>query len=811
MIEHNLVSPTPNRSPIATMSELGNPATAKVPNKGKPKRLTLQERLAMAAKTKKKLDSETTPNVSTPASEVNSTETTPSHSRSISFSQDQLTELLTVAGGNELTQSNPSAQTSIDSATDQLNKNQEILTEEPNESITTDTDLAAEQRAEDVLHGQSTASKIDLISLESAPINNQAIYEPQDSQDDLQSSTDHTSEAPKLSANEESQALEIEKLKAEVGKYKQEAQSLKHAVHETEQKLDQANKSTAPSALEKKLQEKDNMIKQLMAEGTELSGKELKLNERIRTLIGQNTKLEASLRNYAEKNEQALLKIGEIEDAIKLHKYLSIEQLLDGIAKSSQKIADLQSIVDREKKSNWESKYKELQKLYDASVDEQRAVRKDISEKSVKLELLENLTRLELKSKDEIISRLNRDIINTKDEASVELSRLESKIEQLRLENESFLKTSHNESNTGESSSSKQIDYQDYIKLLQSNHNLQEQFLSAQETWRVIEMDLKLKIETLNNSVETLKKAKNKASAELKKVYSQVNSQSEELLTLRSEISRLTELETDLSFKLKVKTSECTELEEEKERLLTAIEAEKNTHELQVQTLLETITALQNHPPDLLTSVLSENIHLQNRKLSIDHFQNARMEPRPPIRLQSLNSLNFPLYPNLTLNTPLVGWDELFSPNGQDSTLNYVNSDIYPQDAADSESSGAPVRSTLGATKNIQIISKMSSSIRRLEMDLVTLKEENEELVKDKEQAQQEILGLFTLKKTTEELEAKTRQLTVELQEKDKKEETLLQVIGEKSERVEELQADVADLKDLMRQQVQQMIEMRNI
>lgn len=791
------------------MSELGNPETAKVSSQGKAKRLTLQERLAMAAKTKKKLEIDNKSNECALKSMASSVASTPSDSRPESISQDSLYGQKTPFV-DEPPLSNTSPRTSADPPIGKTEKISEKLTKQANETSRNMIDADGETRNGPVetLEKESTTSANDQISNESSSISNPNTSETKEIQGGHDSAAERIPKTP-LSGEEDEHGPEISILKSENEKLRTQARDLVETIDKMEQELAQAKKPMALSSLEKKLKEKDDMIAQLITEGTELSGKELKLNERIRALVAQNTKLEGSLKNYAEKNEKSLLKIEEIEDAIKLHKYLSIEQLLDGLAKSSQKITDLQNIVDRERKCNWEGKYKELQKLHDASVNEQRSVRKEISEKTVKLELLENLTRLELQSKDEIISRLNHDIISAKDEASVELSRLESKIEQLRLENESFLKTSHQENNSGQSTNSKQIEYQDYIKLLQTNHNLQEQFLSAQETWRVIEMELKLRIETLNSSVEALKRAKNKASSELKKVYGQVNSQSEELSVLRSEISRLTELETDLSFKLKLKSSECSELEEQIEKLHTAIEAEKNTHELKIQTLLETITALQNHPPEFLASVLSENIHLQNRKLSVEHFQNVRMEPRPPPRLQSLNSLNFPLYPNLTFNTPLAGWDELFTPNGQESAINYVNSDIYPQDAADSESSGAPVRSTLGATKNIQIISKMSSNIRRLEMDLVTLKEENEELVREKEQAQQEIIGLFDLKKTTEELEARANQLSQELQEKNKNEETLLQVIGEKSERVEELQADVADLKDLMRQQVQQMIEMR--
>ena len=91
----------------------------------------------------------------------------------------------------------------------------------------------------------------------------------------------------------------------------------------------------------------------------------------------------------------------------------------------------------------------------------------------------------------------------------------------------------------------------------------------------------------------------------------------------------------------------------------------------------------------------------------------------------------------------------------------------------------------------------------------MSLKEENEQIMRDKEQAQQQILQQSALEQTVRDLTQRAEDLLSELQEKGGNKEILLQVLGEKSERVEELQADVADLKDLMRQQVQQMIEMQ--
>lgn len=800
------------------MSEPGDGTPLPPAKLSKPKRLTLQERLAQAAKSKKKqsgvLDS---PSLSACSTAENS----PIVTQDNSFAE---TEVSALEAANTLV--------SGESGKPISNEPKSAEPEGNDSGNNTALDPAAAAVAQAFLDGVDVLYNADASVSSSTSMGDDlgagnGANEPEPTQNDQQSVTESLSvvNGPETSAKgvaEESQTCSPnpaidETLKEEIAALKKEIQKLSLSVALKSHELELLKRNTGSSAVEKKLKEKETVIAQLMDEGKELSSKEIKQNERIRGLVAQNKELEASLKNYSEKNNQSLLKISEIEDLIKVHKFTSIDQLLDAMTKSTQKIADLQNTIDRTKKLNWEGKYKELQKLYETGIDEQRTTRKEISELSVQFELLQNLSKLELLSKEAIISGLNREIIQFKDEASLEVSRLESKIEQLRLENESFLKSGHFESNSDSNESSKKIDYQDYAKLSQANQKLQEQFLSSLENWRLIELDLRQKIENLNATVDTLKKSKVKATAEIKRLHSQLSEQTEEITKLKTEIHRLTDLDTETTFKLKMKMNDYAELEEQLVSLRNVSEADQNNYEMKIQTLLETITALQSQSQQFPVSMSSDNISLQNsHRQSQEQFLMTRAEhPRPPLRLHSLNSLTFPLYPNLAINTPLVGWDDngftqsqfQFIPETPNSQM--ISSEIFPQDAADSTSSNTPVRSTSGATKNIQIISKMSSNIRRLEMEILTLQEENEELVKEKEQAQQEIMALFDAQKDVSDLKARTEELAQELEKKRKTEDTLMVLVGEKSEQVEELRADVADLKDLMRQQVQQMIEMQ--
>ncbi|KAI5293066.1 hypothetical protein KEM56_006140, partial [Ascosphaera pollenicola] len=161
---------------------------------------------------------------------------------------------------------------------------------------------------------------------------------------------------------------------------------------------------------------------------------------------------------------------------MKVHKLKSVDQLLEHLEETKHKLIETQTRLEKEKSANWEAKYKELQRLYENELNEKKSVLKQLNESSIHLQMLENQSELALKSKDELITQLNQQIISIKDESSVEISRLESKIENLRLENEDFLKMSHDgkpSSSETDASSNKQIDYTEYAKLSASHRDLQ--------------------------------------------------------------------------------------------------------------------------------------------------------------------------------------------------------------------------------------------------------------------------------------------------------------------------------------------------
>lgn len=118
--------------------------------------------------------------------------------------------------------------------------------------------------------------------------------------------------------------------------------------------------------------------------------------------------------------------------------------------------------------------------------------------------------------------------------------------------------------------------------------------------------------------------------------------------------------------------------------------------------------------------------------------------------------------------------------------------------------------STVGAGPSIQLVNRMSRTIRSLESELSNVKEDllrmtasKDEAVKDITQLMEETETLRQYKSQVEELENKIKEMSI-------REQTTLEMLGEKSEQVMELRADVSDIKSMFQQQIEELVERLN-
>jgi predicted RNase H-like nuclease (RuvC/YqgF family) len=113
--------------------------------------------------------------------------------------------------------------------------------------------------------------------------------------------------------------------------------------------------------------------------------------------------------------------------------------------------------------------------------------------------------------------------------------------------------------------------------------------------------------------------------------------------------------------------------------------------------------------------------------------------------------------------------------------------------------------STAGAGPSVQLVERMSAAVRRLESEKATSKEELARLSAQRDEAREEVVALMREVEEKRNLNQKVDTLEKDLKEMEQRYETTLEMLGEKTERVEELEGDVADLKKIYRELVQTM------
>ncbi|KAL9007172.1 MAG: hypothetical protein Q9188_000106 [Gyalolechia gomerana] len=110
--------------------------------------------------------------------------------------------------------------------------------------------------------------------------------------------------------------------------------------------------------------------------------------------------------------------------------------------------------------------------------------------------------------------------------------------------------------------------------------------------------------------------------------------------------------------------------------------------------------------------------------------------------------------------------------------------------------------STAGAGPSVQLVERMSAAVRRLESEKAAHKDELARLSAQRDEAREQIVGLIKEAEEKRAADARAKKLEDEVGDLNARYLTTLEMLGEKSEKVDELMADVADLKEMYRELV---------
>jgi hypothetical protein len=115
--------------------------------------------------------------------------------------------------------------------------------------------------------------------------------------------------------------------------------------------------------------------------------------------------------------------------------------------------------------------------------------------------------------------------------------------------------------------------------------------------------------------------------------------------------------------------------------------------------------------------------------------------------------------------------------------------------------------STVGVGPSVQLVERMSSAVRRLESEKAATKEDLARLSAQRDEARAEIVALMREVEEKRAADAKVAKLEAEIQDINSRYQTTLEMLGEKSELVDELKSDIDDIKAMYRELVERTVK----
>ncbi|KAH9883718.1 TATA element modulatory factor 1 TATA binding-domain-containing protein [Xylariomycetidae sp. FL2044] len=637
---------------------------------------------------------------------------------------------------------------------------------------------------------------------------------------------------------DESQALWQEELHSHVERVDALQAKLQYLAREASESARNVVAASPSGSLEKKIAEKDQQVAQLMEEGQKLANTEQKHRSIIKKLrgqlaVGEKEMNEQKLWRQKAEDELSVLRkrSGEISDLERANEESQklvnqtrkdVDRWKSEVASRDSVILDLQHQLHEESEHARSMATKMNDQIREAGQQKVQDLEDAISALEVEKNLITNHAEIqaaELREKADRASERSRAL---ELELKGEIQILESNLEALRARAE-------------EASSGAVGDAQ--AKLLRQIETLQTQHSIASDNWQGMEASLVARASNLERERDEALRRESDMRRKARETANRAKRQEEELEEARSQLpsvrrdlsSNQAQLE---SLTKRAEKAEATLLEAradyERQRVAWKEERADKADQDRRNWLEDIPPAVfrNNGRPD--SPMLSppqrtfsgEFLGLQNvpARFRKSPAPSSNGEPSPserpssawrPSMQSTVRSSTLPISTTQSAAPPFLpsGLDVLASPP------------TYPLDGEDvfdtRENAASPQNvlqdvmsvSTTTAGPSVQLVERMSAAIRRLESEKVAGKEELARISSQRDEARGEIVALMKdigLGKLAIE-RAKT--LEAEVAEINERYQTTLEMLGEKSELVEELRADVQDVKAMYRELVERTVE----
>jgi chromosome segregation ATPase len=620
---------------------------------------------------------------------------------------------------------------------------------------------------------------------------------------------------PRSSADE---SVTIAKLQAEINGYIERIDTLqsklKYLSKEAATSAKEAAAAAQSGSLEKKILEKDEKIALLIEEGQNLSKLEMKYLAAIKKMRAQvlgESKERESIKHRADKAEGALR---TMEDRARKAEAASkrAEQTLAASSTNTNDfeairrerdalhatIADMKSQLVRansraeaaESKAQSDQLEKERRKASD--------LQDDLTSAKVEREISEEKLRREIKDLKAALEREKEQARAMESEMLGEQATLESKLESFRVRAEEASSADHGHVQA---------------KLLRQIETLQSQYSTASQNWQGIESTLLGRITSLEKERDEIAGREAELRKKLRDATLKAKNTDRELDTLQNKYMEMDKSAAEGSAEIHRLTRKTTQLETDVTTARQDLEEQKVNAERELQRRLDEERAKwtaslhiqrTESPGTSIRKNVSNGIGLDLNHL-MSPIQYERGSSRRP-SMMPFDSNTPPRQQSTASFRGLANGSIAETPSGitsMDADEYFANVPPTPLSASHHSHRGVNdlvSTSTVGAGPSVQLVERISANVRRLESEKAASKDELSRITGQRDEARQEVVNLMREVEEKRRIEERLKALEKDYGEVTQRHRTTLEMLGEKSEQVEELKADIVDVKQMYRQ-----------
>lgn len=591
---------------------------------------------------------------------------------------------------------------------------------------------------------------------------------------------------------------------------------LQYLAKEATETAKNSAENAASGSVEEKLSRKDEKIALLIEEGQKMSQNELKLMTTIKSLrakMVENEKRNNQFKQTAEKSEklriatQDKLKAAEAAQNERTQRSQRLERDMEKAkADAEAKGAKFLEIQNQMAQAATSGINERLAEAY-AALDKERStvsqLQEEVSTLKIEKKLSEDRQQRGRQDLEESMSREKERARLADVELRAEIAALESRLENYRSQAEEITSSSGSDTQA---------------KLFRQIETLQTQYSVATENWRGIESSLLTRISVLEKDRDELgskeaelRKKVREASTKTRRIEDDLEQAKSIGFELDEKLSKETSISNTLRGTLEKAQSEAEaarkELTSAKEQI-TSMQKEMERREREAQN----IEMAYNHPHPMspgITSLKSPVDRIEYERSSsfgrrggykdLERPGTATRKPSVPFgfgafstrtesQLSMALSSSKESLPSRHHSPSRAGdqQDDMFDAPGTPATPDKTINDMLSA-------------STAAAGPSVQLVERMSAAVRRLEAEKAASKDEIDRIQSQRDEAREQVVSLMQEVEEKRNTDSKIAALETEVATLDQRYQTTLEMLGEKSERVEELQADIADMKQIYR------------